>query len=245
MPSYVKIARATASEGYTVITVNTRMHDIGSVLAYRSEGAVRGGSYWGLPSKTPLDIAAWVAYARSRGYPQVVLVGHSAGGPAVLRYQAERREPRVIGLAMASVAVGPSPPRPDAVALKTALDMIASGRGNDFLPNLRLSAATFVDYAQTPSDMWDFYGTNPSTKNPAITHVRAPLLAWFGSRETNIGTAADLERIRTLIARHQQGPIRVDTQIIEGADHLYTGHEAQVASILGTWIRQLPVAAVH
>jgi hypothetical protein len=56
LPSYVNIARATASLGYLFITANTRMHDIGSVLAYQP-AQVRGGTYWGLPSKEPLDIA--------------------------------------------------------------------------------------------------------------------------------------------------------------------------------------------
>src|SRR6185503_12672329 len=34
LPSYVAIARATASLGYPFVTGNTRMHDIGSVLTY-------------------------------------------------------------------------------------------------------------------------------------------------------------------------------------------------------------------
>src|SRR5229473_2798353 len=63
-PSYVQIARATASLGYAFITGNTRMHDMGSVLAYRRDGEVRGGTYWGIPSKEPLDVAAWVKYAQ-------------------------------------------------------------------------------------------------------------------------------------------------------------------------------------
>jgi hypothetical protein len=32
-PSYIEIARATASLGYSFITGNTRMHDIGALLA--------------------------------------------------------------------------------------------------------------------------------------------------------------------------------------------------------------------
>jgi len=241
LPSYVAIARATASLGYPFITANTRMHDIGSTLAYQPE-QIRGGTYWGLPSREPLDVAAWVAYASDRGYQEVVLVGHSAGGPAVRRYVAERGDSRVVGLVMASVGVDPSQAGvEDPERLKTAREMVAGGRRQDFLPNLRISAATYVDYADTPPEMRDFYGAK--TPNPAITRVRCPLLAWFGSGEPDIGSATDLERLRVLIGRHPQGPARVDTRIVEGADHLYIGQEAQVARILTDWIARLPARA--
>jgi pimeloyl-ACP methyl ester carboxylesterase len=212
------------------------MHDIGSSLAFGASGNLRGGAYWGLPSKEPLDLAAWIDRASELGYRRIVLVGHSAGGPAARRYQAERNDPRVIGLVMASVGLGPAPPRPDPDLLKTADDMVAKGRGQDFLPNLRLSAQTYADFGHTPLDTWDFYGVE-GTPNPAIARVRCPLLAWFGSKD--VGTAADLERLRALIARQKTGPSRVDTQIIEGADHLYTGFATQIADILATWSTQV------
>ena len=236
VPSYMRIGRAVASRGFPFITANTRMHDIGSVLSYQS--GLRGGAYWGLPSKQSIDIAAWIGFAEARGYRQVVLVGHSAGGPAARGYQAERQDPRVIGLVMASVGLGPAPPRTDPdPRLKIAEQMVASSKGQDFLPDLRLSAATYVDYAQTPVDFWDFYGTVLTTPNPAIQRIHTPLFAWFGSREE--GAAADLERLKSLIARHGQGPVRVDTRIIENADHDYDGQEPQVASILTAWINRL------
>ena len=213
------------------------MHDIGCVVSYRPDFPNRrGGSYWGLASKQSIDIAAWVEVASLRGYRRVVIVGHSAGGPAVRRYQVERNDPRVIGIVMASVGLGPAPPRADPTVLKVASQMVADGRGQELLANPRISAATYVDYAQAPVDIWDFYGRETSTSNPAIGRLRCPLLVWFGS--TDVGNAADLERLKALIARHG-GPSRVDMQVIEGADHNYTGHEPQIARILTAWIKRL------
>ena len=236
VPSYVEIARATASRGYPFLSVNTRMHDIGSSLAFGASRNLRGGAYWGLPSKESVDLAAWIDRASELGYRRVVLVGHSAGGPAARRYQADRNDLRVVGLVMASVGLGPAPPRPDPDLLKTADEMVAKGRGEDFLPNLRLSAQTYADFGHTPLDVWDFYGVE-GTPDPAIARVRCPLLAWFGSKD--VGTAADLQRLRDLIARQKTGPARVDTQVIEGADHLYTGLATRIADTLVTWIKQV------
>ncbi|HEY1802416.1 MAG TPA: alpha/beta hydrolase [Terriglobales bacterium] len=226
-----------ASDGYTFILGNTRMHDIGCVLAEAADGSVlRGGTLWGLPSKEPLDIAAWIDVAEKNEHASVVLVGHSAGGPAVRRYMAERTDTRVIGWAQASVGLALWPPRADPERLKTAIEMVASGHGQDFLPNFRLSAGTFLDYAKTPDDIYDFYGIEYA--KPAIAHIRAPLLVFYGSNN-DVGSQADLERLRGLIAKYSGGPRRVDSAIIRDGDHDYNGQAAQVASVMEKWMNEL------
>ena len=100
----------------------------------------------------------------------------------------------------------------------------------------RLSAGTFLDYAQTPDDIYDFYGIE-NTK-PAVIRVRTPLLAFYGSKG-DVGSNADLERMRALIAKHSGGPTHIDTAIIQDGDHDYSGQEAQVALLLANWINRL------
>jgi hypothetical protein len=50
-----------------------------------------------------------------------------------------------------------------------------------------------------------------------------------------VGTEADLELITTCIQRQSSGPSRVDTTMIRGGDHMYTGEEAQVAQAIARW----------
>jgi hypothetical protein len=46
LPSYVGIGRALADRGFTTVSVNTRMHDLGSIEKYTFfEKRVRGGGY--------------------------------------------------------------------------------------------------------------------------------------------------------------------------------------------------------
>src|SRR5260370_19799696 len=59
-PTYVAISRSLAKRGYTVITGNTRMHDLGNVEAWRGEKRIRGGGYWGVASEQVQDLAAWI-----------------------------------------------------------------------------------------------------------------------------------------------------------------------------------------
>jgi hypothetical protein len=50
-----------------------------------------------------------------------------------------------------------------------------------------------------------------------------------------IGTEADLATLK----RNATGAPRVDTAMIEGADHVYTGRELVVANVLVKWLGTL------
>ncbi|HUP45948.1 MAG TPA: alpha/beta fold hydrolase [Thermoanaerobaculia bacterium] len=238
-PTYVMIGRELAERGYTSISVNTRMHDLGTVAGRRGGKRIRGGGYWGAPSEEVRDLAAWIDFAEDRGFRKVVLVGHSAGWAAVRAYQAEEQDPRVAGIVLASGAVRAETRPTDPQQLAEATRMMAAGRGDDLvrIPNRSfpsfISAATFLDIAGTPPAFKDFFGVQ--TANPGVTRIRCPLLAFFGTREPGVGTEADLKLLESSIRRHADGPPRVDTVMIRRADHMYTGEEEQVAGTIARW----------
>jgi pimeloyl-ACP methyl ester carboxylesterase len=222
------------------------MHDIGNVAGYRDGKRLRGGGYWGVQSQAVRDIAAWIDFAGERGFDQVILVGHSAGWALVRAYQGENQDRRVVGVVLASGAVKGYTPPSDPGQRAEATDhhaeatrLVADGRGDDLLrlPNRPfpsfVSAATFLDDASTPAEYGDFFGEK--TPNPAVSRIRCPLLAFFGTRESEIGTETDLELIKTCIQRLPSGPRSVDTVMIGGADHMYAGQEEQVARTIATW----------
>jgi pimeloyl-ACP methyl ester carboxylesterase len=241
-PSYVKIARELAARGLTTITGNTRMHDLGNLAAMREGQRVRGGVYWGLHSEQVRDLAAWIDFAAGRGFKGIILAGHSAGTTAVQAYQAETQDRRVLGLVIASGRVQPNTTPPDPERLAQAKKLVAEGLGEALLPNPNrptsfVSAATFLDLANMGLQLRDFYGVQ--TPNPPVTRVHCPLLAWFGTKEPEIGTAADLELLKSTLQRLPTGPRRVDTVMIQNADHMYRGEEAQVAQAIANWANAL------
>ena len=242
-PSYVAIGRALAERGYATISANTRMHDIGNVAGYTRLGKrIRGGGYWGVASEQPQDIAAWINYAQQQGFKQVVLVGHSAGWAAVRQYQVEKQDPRVAALVAASGQVYPGDGgTPDASMLAEARRLVDQGRGDDLLrfpdehrsyPSF-VSAATYLDSETGTPDMGDFYGIK--TDHAGITRVHCPVLVWFGTGD-DVGSEKDLEAIKSAIKRQSSSPSRVDTVLIQHADHMYEGQEQQVADTLVAWI---------
>jgi len=247
-PSYVKIGRAMAERGYSFISVNTRMHDLGNVEGYRNGKRIRGGGYWGVASEEVRDLAAWIDFAAARGLKEVVLVGHSAGWSAVRRYQAEKQDSRVVGVVLASGQVGAEtrPTDPDQLAQATWL--MKAGESDalirDFKRNFPsyISAATFLDIANSAPEYKDFFGVQ--TQNAGVTRIRCPLLALFGTNGDE-GNEAELELLKSSIKKQPTGPSRVDTVMIKYADHMYTGQEAQVAQTIAKWVDTLVASATQ
>ena len=243
-PTYTNIGRALAARGYTTITANTRMHDLANVAGERYGKRIRAGGYWGVGSEQTSDLAAWIDFAESLGFRNIVLVGHSAGWAAVRAYQAEKQDTRVVGLVSASGQIYPND-APDPKMVAEATRLVADHRGDELLlfpaqhrsyPSY-VSASTYLDIAKTPPGLMDFYGIR--TPKPAVTRVRCPLLAWFGTRD-DVGTAKDLEKLTSSIQRQSSRPSRVETVLIKNADHMYTGEETQVAETIAQWAKTLP-----
>jgi pimeloyl-ACP methyl ester carboxylesterase len=249
-PTYTVIGRALAARGYTTITVNTRMHDLGNVVGYRDGKRIRGGGYWGAASEEVRDLAAWIGFAEDQGFKQLVLVGHSAGWSAVRSYQAETQDPRVVGVVLASGAIGAETRRPDPEQLEEAKRLMAAAEGDALIRDPKrsfpsyISAATFLDIANAPPGLKDFFGVQTDTPNPGVTRLRCPLLAFFGTRG-DVGGEDDLKLLTSSIQRQPSGPSRVDTAMIGRADHMYTGEESQVAQIIADWINRAVLPATR
>jgi pimeloyl-ACP methyl ester carboxylesterase len=237
-PAYARIARALAERGVTTFTVNTRMHDLGTSATHVQGRRVRGGGYWGVTSEQTRDIEAWMDVVAAHGFARVVLVGHSAGWPAAAIYQAERQDPRVQGMVLASGPVQPLEPPSDAALITEGRRLLAEGKGDDLLRLPRsfpsfISAATYIDQVDTPKAYLDIFGVKGT--DAAIAKITGPLLAIFGT-SGDVGGDADLAVIRATPRRLATGPRRIDTATIARADHMYTGEEAQVAQVIADWL---------
>ena len=241
-PTYITIGRAIAENGYTCITGNTRMHDLGNVEGYRGDKRIRGGGYWGVASDEVRDIAAWIDLAESRGYKQMILVGHSAGWAAVRRYQAEKQDKRVIGLVCASGSIYPDTRQVDSAQLVQAIPLMAADKGDELIKDPKrsfpsyISAATFMDIVNAPPEYKDFFGFN--IPNAGIRKIHCPILAFFGTNG-DVGNEAELEALQSSIKKQPAIQIKITTTMIKNADHMYTGEEVQVAETIVKWADSL------
>jgi pimeloyl-ACP methyl ester carboxylesterase len=228
------IGRDLAARGFAFVAGNNRGHDWGGVVTLPGGERKLIGAGWERFDEAPRDVAAWVDLAVGLGFERVVLVGHSRGSFKVTQYQAERQDPRVAGLVIASAATRAARLDPALVAL--AETMVAEGRDQDLLPwgstavgATTASALSIATIARVNIDFFGFHGPDP-----AIGRVGCPILALYGDEEPEVGTAADLETIR----RNASASPRVETRMV-GGNHVYRGHEAQVAGVLADFVGSL------
>lgn len=142
------------------------------------------------------DIAAFVAYAKSKGYARIAILGISLGGCRVAQYAAERNDPAV--KAVGFVASIPSPylefqvrsgeadKRRLEETLKHARELVAQGKGeqpvaydNWFPPGLSVmgTAKSLISFFGAPSD--------PSAPS-SVKHgpkIKVPALVIHGEKD--------------------------------------------------------------
>ena len=237
-PTYVNLGRVVAEKGFTFISVNTRMHDIGNVERYKGDTRIRGGGYWGITSDQTKDIAAWIDFAESSGYKKIILVGHSAGAAAVREYESETQDKRVVGLVLASGSVDPAG-AVDSSQYAQAKQLVSENKGEELITIPKrsfpsyISAGTLLDMANSPAAYKDFFGV--SSANAGITKIQCPILAFYGS-DDEVGNQKTLDLMKSSIEKQTNRPRSVTTAIISSSDHMYTGEEAQVAEVIIKWI---------
>ena len=233
-PLMVQVGRELARAGHLFVTGNNRGHDFGTMILTKGNKVRFAGGAWERFDESPRDVSAWVNLGAQLRPQGVVLVGHSLGALKVVYAQAERQDPRVRGLVLASPPLRAGRAKPDLLAL--AERMVGEGRGQDLLPwgvnpvSGTLSAATYFNRAQVDMDV-----LGHATADPAVARVRCPLLAFYGTEERWLGRKEDLEVIR----RNALAAPRVDVLMLEGADHRYSGREQVVAETIGRWVDTL------
>ncbi len=240
-PTYLAIGRDLAERGYTFITGNTRMHDLGNDEAWPGGKRIRGGTYWGIPSEQVRDIAAWIDFAEGLGFRNIVLAGHSAGANAVREYEAQTQDSHIAGVVLVSGDVRPDTRVPPPEWISKAKQDIADGKPEELVQGPFLSAATFLDIVNRSPEFTDFFGELSS--NAGVTRVHCPLLIILGT-EGDVGNKDDLEKIKSAIKHLPAGPSSVDTVQIQGADHMYDGQENHVSEVIANWGNTLAPATV-
>jgi pimeloyl-ACP methyl ester carboxylesterase len=80
---------------------------------------------------------------------------------------------------------------------------------------------------------FDQFGRETASDN--LARIRCPLLVVVGANEAHVAAPEDLAAIR----RHAVAAPHVETQVIEGADHFYAAHEAEVAALAAHWAAAL------
>jgi pimeloyl-ACP methyl ester carboxylesterase len=196
-----------------------------------------------------LDVGAAVRYAKSRQFEDLVLVGHSLGGPRAMYYWVQTREPSVRALVFMGSIVSPfgeaqlrwpEGKRAEYDAfLQKIRELVREGRGEEVLtfrdyflppvpPSLTLSAQTFVNLFGTPAEC------NASTVKFAA-QVSIPTLV-VHSTQDEIAVPKNAEEIYASLTLAP----RRDLIWVEGGHMLAQAEDARkYGEVIGNWLSEV------
>jgi alpha/beta superfamily hydrolase len=207
-----------AEAGYSTLVFNNRGTGIVGGATERFAGCIP-------------DIRAAIDWMETRGFSQIALFGHSKAGAKVAYYLVKTGDPRVTGLSVLSPVdsahdiihcqapqFGKRNPSAWLERVKTlAGDVLFADRNWPYL----MSAGTAADHLALTDD-------NTLDNLAALS---LPILAACGSLE--------LDWCKTVAALLREPPPGYRVAVIEGADHVYTGHEKEMADLMIDWMNTL------
>lgn len=246
------LAEALPAAGYPFLRGNLREAELLRIDEFPSAAEVRkgGGAFHRFDDCVP-DIRAWLDQAESTGHDRVVLLGHSLGSLKATHYLARTQDPRVAGLVLASTA--------DLIAMhearyspeerrsfeSLAQRMVREGSGEELMPaecamglmRQPVSAASYLDrFGPVPAwDVMDLAGRGSARAFSALRQVRVPVLALFGTVSETVA-AEEIEPAFERLRRAAVAAPSFTTDVLEGANHFYTGHGARLAAAMLTWL---------
>ena len=245
-PPYIALGRALAAQGYPFLSGNTRAHDIASMDVPWPPNAHPEtvaelrliGTGWRRFEEVALDVAGWIDFLVGQGVERVVLFGHSFGAACATYYLTHHEDPRVVGLIVASGRDTVTAQDPARVQL--AEQLVAQGKGLTAMPLLGGVPPIFaLESAERVVDVERVFGPFATQGHtPWIADIRTPILATLGTMESIPNLRGLMEGMR---ARAVQVS-RFDVAVIDGADHVYTGQEHELARVVLDWLEQLPTA---
>lgn len=231
------VASAITDKGFAFMATNVRTVGVPNGWTFaRFEDCVK-------------DVGAAVQYAKSRGFENLALVGHSLGGPRAMYYWVQTRDPSVRALVFMGSIVSPYGEArlrwPEGKAaeydafLQKVRDLVRQGRGEEVLtfrdyflapvpPSLTLSAQSFVNMFGTPEE------SNASTVKFGA-QVTLPTLV-VHSTQDEIAVPKNAEEIYASLTAAP----RRDLIWVEGSHMLADARDARkYGEVIADWLSEI------
>lgn len=236
---YSPLATALMEKGYAFLLSNMRASYNNAYAEY---------------SEAVQDIAAFVAYGKSKGYGRVAILGISLGGPRMAQYMAERGDPAV--KAVVFIASIPSPYLEFQVrsgeaekqrleeTLQHARDLVAQGKGeqpvayDNWFPG-------GVSVMGTAKALISFFGAPSDPSAPSSVkygpEIRVPALVIHGEKD-ELSLPPNAQKIYDSLTASPQR----DLVWVKGASHYLTPGplaEAYARQTTDWLVKNMPASA--
>jgi alpha-beta hydrolase superfamily lysophospholipase len=212
----------------------------------QGEGTKQGGSCFELIEESVHDIAGAIEYLKNLGKTKIILQGHSLGCIKVVNYLLEKGQSDI----QAAILIAPT----DMVKwgeadanhhdyLARAYKMIEEGKGDELVEErvwsqkTPISAKTYVSIC-APGTAADMYGDREG--GALLGRVEIPMLLVYGDADT--GIQKTYSSIENWVKRAEEIKNKnTEIKIVEGAQHGFRGHEAELTHQVWAFVHNLKV----
>jgi pimeloyl-ACP methyl ester carboxylesterase len=238
------MANIFTNNGYAFIASNNRGHDyvaeipvVGKKNEYR-----KIGSAYEVFSECIQDIKGWIDYIESKGYKEIILIGHSLGASKISYYQGKTQDKRVTKMVLMSPIPIITVVEADAQykeLQRIAFEMIKEGNGNSLMPKqllgwILISPKAYLQYTQRGGEM-DIFNIYDKDAPSVLSEIKTPVFAFWGSNDY-LKDLVSLQETLELIKTKLHSSPRVDIDIIEGPGHSFEAFEEDVTNRVMDWI---------
>jgi pimeloyl-ACP methyl ester carboxylesterase len=241
------VSRAVAEKGLAFLATNNRGHD------YRSDNLrgrglettyQPGGSTHDIFEECVHDIGGAADFLAERGHEEIYFEGHSLGCSKSVYYLSETRDDRCAGVILISPPelFGLQDGRTEGdmeAALARARELVAAGGGGQLLDvgrDVPYAAATFVSMYgdRSVSDVFPLrHGRDGDYTR--LASIDTPVFVAYGNVEeaVNIEVSDALYLMKTAATSSP----KVEGIVIDGANHVYWGHEEELAEAIAAFVK--------
>lgn len=192
-----------------------------------------------------LDIQAYVNFVKGEGLTKVHVSGHSLGAPKVIYYAFKTGEdlqsiillspPDMLGLVR-------NDQHQFEKEITTANNMVQNGDGEKLLPEYvwgeyPIKAKTYLDLFGDDSKTAIFNFLNQGLGFEVLSKIDKPILSVMGRKDDV--AIIPVEEIMELLEKEAVLSPKSETKILGNADHIYQGHEQELANVLNDWIAKI------
>lgn len=232
-----ELAEGYINKGYSFLTFNNRGKDYITEMV-KDDGYVILGSCLESFEDCILDIEGVVNWAKSIGYSEIILEGHSYGCNKVIYYYDKKKDDsikKIILLAPCDI--------PKEIELYTGEDyesciskskeLVESGKEMELIDfpvfaNGKVSANTFYKDFLYESDCDFFRYRDLAYKSKILNKIEIPVLTVFGDKDECV-----LTQPLDIVEKYLRDNIKnCDVLIIENTDHSYTGKYKELAELI-------------
>lgn len=186
-----------------------------------------------------MDIDAWVSFAKSKGYDEIWLQGHSLGPSKIAYYMFTQKPKNIKGLILISPSDMTGWVNVESMAgehkimLEKAKQLMAEGKENtlidrSFWGNELMSSGTYLNFFDENTKTAIFNFGNEERGWEVVNSIDLPVLAITGEKDDGIVPIMEAEEAMEKLKQELKSSPRVRTIVYPGALHSFDGFEKNI-----------------